>query len=252
MTRRKFSSPLPVLLGAGRRLHAALVDLLFVTVMGDRLDGNADTPTDNFTTRFAAKMDALGLDETAQSTKTGQTGTLTRDQRAALYEMERLESGARRGARLAFADDPVKLHSEFQLGHETPRSLEAVLDRACTVLAFCRLAENVSTLKKEGWLAKETDAFAAVQKFSGSTPAQDGSPDGRIGLIAQKTVAANAVYTDTLRSQNAAWLEYPANQPGTETARACFLLDEYPLRDRSEPSGGTQAGALTASTPTPP
>ena len=251
MAKSKFHFPLSVLIGASRRLHDALTDTVFATVMADRLNTDTDTPTGNFATRFSAELDALGAGDVSQKSKTGQTGSLTRSQDTDIAELERLMAGARRSARLAFPSDHVKLHSEFQVGINEPQTLDAELERANLILAGCQQAENVPALKVQGWLPKDTTALAAaIAQLSGSSLAKDGALGERIGLTGEKIVAANAVYADALRIQNAARLEYPANKPGTEAARARFLLDEFPPRDRSEPSGGTQAPP-PSTTPTP-
>ena len=240
------------MIGAARRLHDALTDADFATAMAARLDADTDTATDNFATRFEAKIAALDTGDASQKSKTGQAGSLTRGQNAELAEMERLLAGARRSARVAFPGESVKLHNEFQVGNRDPDTLDAELERAKIVLKSCGSAENVAPLKVQGWLPKDTTALdAAVAMFSDGTLAKDDALGDRIGLTGEKTVAANAVYEDALRIQNAARLEYPANKPGTEAARARFLLDEFPPRDRSEPSGGTQAPAA-AGTPTTP
>ena len=242
MAKSKFHFPLTVLLGAARTLPDALNDAVFATAIADRLDADADALADNFATRFAAKLEALGTGDVSQKSKIRQTGSLTRSQDADIADLERLMAGARRSARLAFPDDHVKLHSEFQVGIHEPQTLDAELERANVLLAGCQLAANVSALKTQGWQPKDTTALkAAIAQLSGTSLAKDGYLGERIGLTGEKIVAANTVYEDALRIQNAARLEYPANQPGTEAARARFLLDEFPPRDRSEPSGGTQA-----------
>ena len=253
MTTRKFHFPLSELLGSSRRLHDALVDADYVTAMGNRLNGESDTRNDNFQTRFNAKISAVSTGDANQKTQAGDAGTLTRGQDTDFAEMERLVAGARRSARLAFPGDHVKLHSQFQVGIREPATLEAELERAGIILASCKNAENAPALKIQGWTDADTAALEAViGQFSSSTLAQDAAIDDRIGLTGQKVVAANAVYADALRIQNAARLEYPANKPGTEAARARFLLDVFPPRDRSEPSGGAQVPHPTpTTTPTP-
>lgn len=252
MATRKFHFRLSVLRDASRHLHDALIDAVYAPAMGERLNAKGDTPANDFATRFDQKLTALSGGDTSQHVKTGQTGTLTKGQRADLLELERLMAGARRSARLAFTSDHVKLHSEFQVGIEEPKSLEAELERAGIILASCRLEENAAALRVEGWLAKDSDALAAaIGQLAGSSLAQDDALDDRIGLTAEKITAANAVYKDALRIQNAARLEYPANKPGTEEARARFRLDTFPPRDRSEPAGGTQTPAAPI-TPTAP
>ena len=248
MAQSRFHFPLTVLLWAARRLHDALTAAVFTTAMADRL--NADT--DNFATRFAAKLEALGAGDVSQKSKTGQPGSLTRSQDADVTELERLMAGARRSARLAFLDDHVKLHSEFQVGIHEPQTLDAEPERANIILAGCQLAANFQALQAQGSQPKDTTALGtAIAQLSGTSLAKDGALSERIGLTGEKIVAANAVYEDALRIQNAARLEYLANLLGTEAARARFLLDEYPPRDRSEPSGGTQV-PTTPTTPAAP
>ena len=250
MAKRKFNFPLSALIGASRRLYAALTEAVFATAMADRLNADTDTPADNFGTRFAGKLETLDTGEADQKSKIGQAGSLTRDEHGDLAELERLVAGARRSTRLAFTSDHVKLHSKFQVGIVEPATLDAELERAKIILSSCRSAENVAPLKKEGWLRKDSTALdSAIEAFVGSSLAKDSAVGERIGLTGEKTVAANALYMDALRIQNAARLEYPANQPGTEEARARFLLEEFPPRDRSEPYGGTQVPSSPSTLP---
>ncbi len=242
MASRKFHCSLSALLGAARHLADALIDPDYAAALAERLDAKGDKPTNNFVTRFEAKLTALGVDDSGQKTQAGHAGTLTRSQKTAFGEMERLVAGARRSARLAFPANPVKLHSEFQVGISDPSTLDAELERAQIILASSRNIDNAVALKEQGWLGKDTDALeAAVGQFADVNLAKTGAVDDRIGLTSQKIAAANAVYSDILRIQNAARLEYPSTKPGMEAARKRFLLDEFPPRDRSEPSGGTQA-----------
>ncbi len=67
----------------------------------------------------------------------------------------------------------------------------------------------------------------------------------RAGFTDDLTLAANTLYDGILYDgilyvQNAARLEYPSTRPGTAAARARFLLETFPPRDRSQPDGGTQ------------
>lgn len=94
----------------------------------------------------------------------------------------------------------------------------------------------------------DSDALeAAIKESPSASEHQDEALDDRKGLTAQKITAANDLYHDALSIQNAARLEYPANKPGIETARARFRLETFPPRDRSDPAGGTQ----TPTAPTP-
>lgn len=249
MAKPKFNFPLSVLLGAARRLSDALADQDYAAAMAERLNDDGGTPRTHFTALFTVKLDALERGEATQKLKTGEAGALTEDQNTALDEMERLMAGARRTARQAFPDDTVKLHSQFQVGIDEPNTLEDELDRAKIILASCKEAGNLPGLKKKGWRQKDTDDLqAAIQAVSEISVHQDAALSDRKGLTSDKVNAANDLYADTLCIQNAARLEYPANKPGTDAARARFLLDTYPPRDRSDPAGGTQ----TPTAPTTP
>ena len=237
MATRKSNFPLSALVGSSRRLRDALVE---------RRKNPTGTPIDNFATRFEAKIVAFSTGQSSQNAQTGQAGILTRGQTSDFREMERLITDTCRSERLVFLDDPVKLHSEFQVGIKEPNTLDAKLERAGIIFASCQRAENAPALQAQGWIAADTTALAAVGQLFDTGLAQGDAFDDRVGLTGQKVVAANAVYADTLRIQNAARLQYPANQPGTETARARFLLDTYPPRDRSEPSGARRRRALRA------
>ena len=182
MATRKFSFPLSVLLGSSRRLYDALTDPDYATAMAERLNGPTDMPTDNFATRFEAKIAAFSTGQSTQNAQTGAAGTLTKEQKADLLEMERLVAGARRSARLAFPDDPVKLHSEFQVGITDPATLDAELERAGIIVTSCQDADNAVALKAQGWTAADTTLLnAAVGKFSGTALERDEAFDDRIG-----------------------------------------------------------------------
>lgn len=243
MAARKFNFPLSVLLGAARRLP----DPGCGAAMSVRLDMS----TDNFRVRFEAKLETLGRGSSKQKLKTGEASTLTVDQNNAFDEMERLVAGARRSAKLAFPTDPVKLHSDLQVGISKPNTLEAELGRSKIVFASCQETANAAVLRPQGWLPADTAALdAAIGQLSGASLDQDEALEHRKGLTASKNVAANAVYADTLRIQNAARLEYLVDKPGTEAARARFLLDTYPPRDCPDPAGGTQPLAPPSALPT--
>ena len=70
----------------------------------------------------------------------------------------------------------------------------------------------------------------------------------RKDLTGALTRAANALYAECLAVQNAARLQYPSPQPGTEAARVRFQLETFPPRDRSQPDGGPQGGGGTPPT----
>jgi hypothetical protein len=239
MIPRKFNFPFSVLTAAASRLHAALIEADYATAMGARLDDVPPGPDSIFADRFKKQIALIDEGGVKQSSQTGDVGTLTQAQKALFEELERLTAGARRSARIAFPDDATKLRSEFQVGIDEPKDLDSELGRARKILAACR--KYAIDLRKAGWIATDTDALAEViDQLGGKSVSQDVALDERLDLTEAKIIAANDVYAACLRVQNAARLQYPSTKKGTATARARFLLDEFPPRDRSEPSGGTQ------------
>ena len=242
MAKPKFSFSIPVLIDAATRLHGALTDILYATAMAERLHKDTDTPTDSFTTRFSAQTTLVGGKGVEQSSTTGDIGQLTKEQADALKEVERLSSGARRSAKLAFPGDTTLLHSEFQVGKHGAASsdtLEDIQTRTNLVIAACK--KYAVELKEKGFLPKDATSLETnLGILTGKDLEQGKTIDTRIGLTAEKVTQANALYEMTLTVQNAARLEYPSTQAGTETARARFLLEVYPPRNNSDPAGGTQ------------
>jgi len=139
---------------------------------------------------------------------------------------------ARRSARQAFPSDDVKLHTEFQVGINAPQSLASQLSRAEKTLdASVKYAADP---KKEGWLpADSTTLGTALAMFGTIALDEDEALADRAQFTAAVTRAANTLYKLCLSVQNAARLQYPSTQPGTEAARARFLLETFPPRDRS-------------------
>jgi hypothetical protein len=237
MKPRKFKGPLSGLLRAGDNIKNAVQDDDYATKMQERLGAT-----------IAADLTAL-LDDVRQQLrdqtgKTSEAGGTTQQQTAAFDEVERLTSGARRSARLAFPGEDVKLRSEFQVGIDSPKTLAAELERANLIKAAC--TRYATDLARQGWIARDTAALqAAIDACSGSGVDQTEAFADRAELTADLKRASNDLYDKLLTVQNAARLEYPSTRPGTEAARARFLLDTFPPRDRSQPDGGTEP-------PTPP
>jgi len=145
-----------------------------------------------------------------------------------------LTAGARRTARQAFPGDDVKLRTEFQVGINDPQDLASQLVRAQKTLDAS--VKYAADLKKEGWLPADSTALGtALGTLSGVALDQDEALADRAQFTAALTRAANALYKLCLSVQNAARLQYPSTQPGTEAARARFLLETFPPRDRSQP-----------------
>ncbi len=210
--------------------------------MAERLHEETDTTEDNFTTRFLAQITLVGGKGIEQSSTTGDIGQLTQAQTDALDEFERLCTGARRSAKLAFPGDTTLLHSEFQVGkHGAADSdtLEDIKTRVNLIIAACK--KYAAALKKKGFLPKDTvELETNLGILTGKGLVQEKTLDTRVGLTAEKITAGNVLYEMTLTVQNAARLQYPSTKVGNDTARARFLLEEYPPRDKSDPADGTQ------------
>jgi len=244
-TRPKFKFPASTLVRSARLLAAALEDSAYEAAMTERLGAD-------FTTAFPGKIILLTGKVTAQSGKTGDVSGLTKEQQDQFDEMERLTHGARRTAKLAFPGQTTLLGEEFQVGAGDSKSLEAELGHATKTHAAA--LKYADALQAKGWLPKDTTLLGqTITALGGKDVEQESAFDDRLGMTNEKIIVANDLYHDCLVAQNAARLEYPGGKDATGsarnvTARARFLLDEFPPRDRSEPDGGTQGGT----TPPPP
>jgi hypothetical protein len=246
-TRRKFSFPLATLTRYADFLGKALIDPAYQAAMTVRL-------TAPFITEFPGRITALTGGATAQSSQTGDLSQLTAQQQKDFEQMERLTAGARRTARLAFPGQDTLLSSEFQVGEAGSKSFSATIARARLIHAAA--LKYASDLQAKGWICADTTALgAAIVALADVGNEQEQAADDRLGLTNEKIIAANALYTDCLTIQNAARLQYPASTDAVGNAkniteRARFLLEEFPPRDRSLPDGGTQGGALPATSST--
>src|SRR5207237_273551 len=116
----------------GKRLLAALTDSTVGPVVVTRLTtAKNPQPADAFGKQIAL-VEKGGAD---QSGATGDASGLTQAQAAALGELERLMSAARRSATLAFLSGDPRLHSEFQVGVHDPHNLASELERAKKIFA---------------------------------------------------------------------------------------------------------------------
>lgn len=242
----KFKFPLSVLRRSAGLLQDALTDADFAPAMGRRLKPP-------FLERFAAEIAAVPGATGRRDSKRVEAADLTDEQNAALGEMERLVAGARRSAKLAFPGETTRLREEFQVGIREPQTLAAEIDRAGKVQAAT--VKYAAALSEHGWLEEDATAFAAaIDLLTDKDAEQEQAIDERLTLTDEKVAAANALYLSCLTIQNAARLEYPnrrdaAGKAINATARARFLLDEFPPRDRNEPDGGTQGGGAAPPAP---
>lgn len=248
-TRRKFAFPLSALTKPAQDLLSALNDPKYSAAMQARLGVSITSDLNN-------RLSTVTVSTGSQSAAAGEIGELTDEQLADFREVERLVAGARRSARLAFPSNATRLHDEFQVGIETPKTLAAELQRAEIVRDSC--VRHATALAAKGWIAQDaTDLAAAIAALTTTGSEHSEKKDDKLDLTNNKTAAANALYDECLRVQNAARLQYPdktdsAGNKINATARARFLLDEFPPRDRSQPDGGTQGGTTPPPTPSTP
>lgn len=227
-TRRKFTFPLA---NAANLLGDALADPDYADAMSMRLG-------EEFVSGFPNLVTAVTGGQAVQNSKTGDLSRLTAEQRADLREMERLASGARASAKLAFPGQDTVLRAEFQVGTGDSQSLAATVSR-CRLIHTAAV-KHAARLQAKGWLPADSvlldTAILGLEEVAGD---QDEAGDDRLDLTDGKIKAANALYAACQAIQNAANLQYPG---GTDsegnarnlTARARFLMDEFPPRDRPD------------------
>ncbi|MEO5713553.1 MAG: hypothetical protein ABIT37_08685 [Luteolibacter sp.] len=249
---RTFDFPVSTLIRDSKRLHAALVDTTTGPAVARRLAKKntvAGQPDIVFAPLFEAQIQLVENGGIAQSTAVGEIGQMTQEQFDAFTELERLLSGARRSAHLAFPNNDARLHSEFQVGIHEPSDFPSEIERAKKVLAACQT--HADALDDHGWLDEDTAALAASIEFldDGDTT-HEATKDKKKGFTKGRNLAANALYKKCQSVQNAARLAYPstkaAKDEATLVARNRFLLDEFP------PRAGASAGDKPAPTPTAP
>jgi len=238
MSDRAFRFPLSILISQAGRLGDALGDATVGPPVAARLPAT-------FAAEFGALLAKVSGGGATKAGQAGGAGQLTQAQTAAFAELERLMGAARRSAALAFPGQDVLLREEFQRGIDTPQSLAAVLERARIIAASC--AKYAAELAAHGWIAQDTaDLGDAITALEGANLSQESALDVGPGITAARTADANALYKKCLSLQNAARLAFPSTRPDTATARARYLLDEFPPRDGN---GGAELPAAPA-TPT--
>lgn len=152
---RSFSFPISVLLRDAKRLHAALVDPVTGPAVARRLAKKnpvAGQPDIVFAPLFDAHIQIVENGGIAKSCAVGEIGQMTQEQIEAFAEMERLISGARRSATLAFLGNYVRLRSEFQIGIHEPADFASEIERAGKVHAACIAHPTARAAKDEATL----------------------------------------------------------------------------------------------------
>ena len=191
-------------------------------------------------------LNAVADDVNSQKVSKGELGNLTAAQTRALDGLERCMSRARKTARLAFPGQTVKLHQEFQLGIFTPNDLGSILSRADIILNAGLGVDNLPALKLKGWTDADTTAFSTLRdQFDTDEPvkvqAQGGGKDSTIAKNSDATDLYEALQT----VQNAADLQFPAEDLANTGVRDEFLLNTFP------PSGGSSTPPAPTPPPTP-
>jgi hypothetical protein len=182
-----------------------------------------------YLTETTTALGKLPADTTGQKIAKGETGNLTLAQQANLTLLLHCMSQARKTARLAFSNQTVKLHAEFQTGEHDSHELGAVLGRADIILASVQTTANLPAMKLKGWTDAETQTFTTVRATfpASTTTQQSGQSDAKKATGVKATDAADA-YEHILTIQNAADLEFPATDPANAPIRAEFRLGIFP------------------------
>ena len=185
----------------------------------------------------------------AQKGKRADVGTLTTAQNTGLKALRVWIGKARNTAFLAFRGQDVKLHEEFQVGVNEPHDLGSVVLRADIILAALQKPANLPALKSKGWLEADTQAFAAVRATLGATDeTQEKGKGAAKDATGQVQRAAYDLYEALLAMQNAADLQWPAENPAHAGVRDECRLSTFPPR-----GGGHVANPETPPpAPTPP
>ena len=191
-------------------------------------------------------LNAVADDVNSQKVSKGELGNLTAAQQTAVNGLKRWMNKARQTASLAFRGQTVKLHQEFQVGINTPEDLASILSRADIILNSGLGVDNLPALKLKGWTDADTTAFGAVRsQLDTGEPvkvqAQGGGKDSTI----TKNAAAADLYEALQTVQNAADLQFPAEDLANTGVRDEFLLNTFP------PSGGSSTPPAPTPPPTP-
>jgi hypothetical protein len=201
---------------------------------------------DGYLTETTTALGKLPDDVTGQKIARGETGNLTAAQQANLDKLLHCMGQARKTARLAFPNQTVKLHAEFQINIHDSHTLGAVLGRADIILASVQTTANLPAMKLKGWTDADTANFTTVRATfpASTTTQQSGQSDAKKATGVKATDAADA-YEHILTIQNAADLEFPATDPANAPARAEFRLGIFPPDHHVPPAAPTPPAPQT-------
>lgn len=238
----EFHFPVATLLKEGDIILAA--GELYAPQLTDRLD-----PT--FLTDTRALWEKVGKEASDHKISIGEVGSLTVEQKEDLKVVNELVLAAKKTAKKAFKGEKVKLHEEFQVGVNKPKTMAADLGRANIVLAALNKAENIPALKAEGWIAADTAKLeTAIKSVLGVDGKQELGKGDEADALSVRNEDANALYRKLLALQNAANLQFPESDATNDGTRLKFRLGIFP------PSGshvsGTSPQPPQPPTPAPP
>jgi len=112
--------------------------------------------------------------------------------------------------------------------------------------ASVKKADNLAALKLKGWIDADTTAFTNARGALGSADlTQETAKGGAKDATTDRNHDANDLYDHLATIQNAADLQWPAEDPDNGGMRGEFRLDTFP------PRGGTTPPAAPAKTPAP-
>ena len=190
-----------------------------------------------------ALIGTVTTDVNNMKNKKGGLGNLTAEQDAAITILNKWTSRAKQTATLAFKGQTVKLHEQFQIGVADHFDLPNIISRANIILASVKDPANLTALKSQGWIDADTTAFAAASPaLAGADTTQEGGISGGLDATTIRNHDANALYDNLQTIQNAADLQWPADDPANTGTRAAFRMDVYPPR-------GSHGGSDTPPTP---
>jgi hypothetical protein len=166
---------------------------------------------------------------------TGQKGakadatTLREAKHGQLTALMALVARARRTAKLAFKAHPGIMKNEFLVGVGKSSSVAAKVEYALIVAAACKKAPNLAALTAKGWTAADNAALdKAIAEASAGDNSHKNAQIKSVAVTDARTLAANALYDDLMAIQNAANLEWPAENPANAEIRALFRLGTFP------------------------
>lgn len=203
---------------------------------------------DPFKTAFAKLLKDVGEAPATRAGQTGDTGTLTQEQNAALAETRRLDSAARRSAGLALKGQGVVLKQEFKIGNSSGSGLaDEIADAKVIQTATVKYATQLGT---QGWTAQDsTDLENAIGGLDGVDLTQEASKKKSLDLTAAAVDDANQLYAQCLALENAARLQFPSTKKGNEGTRARYLIGIFPPTGHNPPPPADPPAGPTPTTP---